>query len=56
MENRFSAAVTASIVADIVHMNKEVKNYRRTKMQKELIIEKLRERGCLYGGVILYLS
>lgn len=46
MENRFSAAATASIVADIVHMNKEVKNYRRTKMQKELIIEKLRERGC----------
>ena len=27
-------------------MNKEVRNYRRTKMQKEHIVETLREKGC----------
>ena len=26
--------------------NKDIRNYRRTRMQKELIIEKLREKGC----------
>lgn len=26
--------------------NKDIRNYRRTRMQKELVIEKLREKGC----------
>lgn len=46
MGSLFSADVIVSIAADIVHMNKEVRNYRRTEMQKELIVEKLREKGC----------
>ena len=34
-------------MADVVPMNnKDIRNYRRTRMQKELIIEKLREKGC----------
>lgn len=46
MESRFSADVTASTVAVIVHMNKENYGYRRSRMRKEMIVEKLRERGC----------
>ena len=38
--------MTANTAEDIVHMNKEVRNYRRTKMQKEHIVETLREKGC----------
>ena len=27
-------------------MNKEIRSYRSTNMQKELMVEKLREKGC----------
>lgn len=35
---------TADIAVDTAPMNKEARNYHKTRMQKELIIEKLRER------------
>ena len=45
MENPFSVAVTAATVEVIVDTKEQV-SYQTTKMQREIILTKLKEKGC----------
>ena len=45
MENPFSAAVIAATVEVIVDTKEQV-SYQTTKMQREIILTKLKEKGC----------
>ena len=45
MENPFSAVVTAATVEVIVDTKEQV-SYQTTKMQREIILTKLKEKGC----------
>ena len=45
MENPFSAVAIAA-TADVIVDTKEQVSYQTTKMQREIILTKLKEKGC----------